>query len=122
MRLPVVICLTAFVLQGCMETGGASTSAPRIPSGAERLSLAVGQTAHLDAYRADSCGGAAPSWASVQARLPASSIVTYSDGGISSRDSRSCGTSVATRAVNATGIAAGTEVHTYSDTIAVTVQ
>ena len=112
---------SAALLAGCMDTATTETSTA-IPASAERLELAVGQTAHLDAYRADTCGGAAPSWASVQARLPASAIVTYSDGGISSRDSRSCGTNVATRAVNATGIAAGTEVHTYSDTIAVTVR
>lgn len=109
----------ALLLQGCMDTPAATTA---IPASAERLTLAVGETKHLDAYRADDCGGAAPSWASVQARLPASSIVSYSDGGESSRDSRSCGRNVATRAVNATGVAAGTEVHTYSDTIAITVQ
>lgn len=86
------------------------------------VTMRVGQTGHLTAYRNDSCGAPAPSWASVQRRLPSSSIVSYSDGGLSSRNSRQCGKRVPTRAINATGIKPGSEVNRYQDTIEIVVR
>ncbi len=98
---------------------GCSTSGPADST----VSLRVGQTGHLTAYRANSCGAAPPSFASVQGRLPRSSIVTYSDGGLSSRVSNQCKTRVPTRAVNATGVKPGEEVKRYqSGTVRIVVQ
>jgi hypothetical protein len=93
-----------------------------IPPGVETLELAVGETRRLDAYRGETCDSGAPSWENVQARLPASAIIAYSDGGLSSRDSNACRKNVPTRAVDATGLRPGQEVHQFSDRIAIVVR
>ena len=95
--------LAAMVLPGCVSAGSADKT----------VELSVGQTRHLTAYRADSCGGTPPSFASLVGRLPKSAIVSYSDGGLSSRVSKDCKGRVPTRAVNATGIAPGSEVKRF---------
>lgn len=85
--------------------------------------LRVGETRHITAYRADGCGASPPSFAQIAGRLPKSTIVRYSDGGLASRVSKNCGKSVSTRAVNGTGIAVGEEGHTYqSGTVAIIVR
>ncbi|MEO3997667.1 hypothetical protein [Mesorhizobium sp. CAU 1732] len=100
-------------LAGCVSAGSADRT----------LELSVGQTKHITAYRADGCGAAAPSFASISGRLPSSGIVSYSDGGLSSRMSDQCKRQVPTRAVNATGIKAGSEVKRYqSGTVAIVVK
>lgn len=109
-RLAILILLP---LAGCVSTQSADRT----------LELAVGQTKHITAYRADGCGAAAPSFASIQGRLPRSDLVTYSDGGPSSRVSDQCRRRVPTRAVNATAVKAGSEVKRYqSGTIAIVVK
>lgn len=100
-------------LAGCVSAGSADRT----------LQLSVGETRHLTAYRADGCGAAAPSFAAIERRLPSSGIVRYSDGGLSSRVSDQCRRSVPTRAVNATGVKAGSEVKRYqSGTVAIAVR
>jgi len=103
----------ALFLSGCVTPGNADKT----------VELQVGQTKHLTAYRANGCGAAPPSFADIEGRLPKSSIVKYSDGGLSSRVSKDCGKRVPTRAVNATGVAAGEEGHQYqSGSVAIVVR
>lgn len=112
MQLPFVA-IAAMSLAGCVSAGSADVT----------RELRVGQTAHITAYRADGCGAPAPSFASIQARLPKSSIIRYSDGGLSSRVSNQCKGRVPTRAVNGTGLKAGSEVKRYqSGTVAIVVK
>lgn len=118
--LGVVAVLAA--LSACAETSTTTASAPRIPSDATRVTLAVGETKPIDAIRASQCGSPAPTWAEVQSDLPVSNIISYSDGGLSSRNSESCNRSVETRVVNGTGTAIGTEVLELDNLIAVIVR
>lgn len=97
------IILAGLVLSGCVTAQNASVV----------RELRVGETKHITAYRADGCGAPAPTFAAIAGRLPKSSIVKYSDGGLSSRVSKNCGKRVPTRAVNGTGIAVGQEGHNY---------
>lgn len=103
----------ALLLSGCVT-----------PSNADKtVELQVGQTRHLTAYRANACGARPPSFEAIKNRLPKSSLVTYSDGGLSSRVSNACRVRVPTRAVNATAIASGTEGHVFqSGSIAIVVK
>lgn len=111
-QLPLVV-VAALSLSGCVSAGSADVT----------RELRVGQTAHITAYRADGCGSPAPSFASIRGRLPSSAIVRYSDGGLSSRVSEQCKTRVPTRAVNGTGIKAGSEVKRFqSGTVAIVVK
>lgn len=110
--LPIVV-IAALSLAGCVSAGSADVT----------RNIAVGQTGHVTAYRGDGCRAPAPSFASIQGRLPRSEIVRYSDGGPSSRVSNDCGKRVPTRAVNGTGIKAGQEVHRFqSGTVAIVVK
>lgn len=121
-KLAIPMAVSAFVLTGCM-TSGPLESADQIPPGTETVQLAIGETKRIDAYRAAECGAPPPSWATVRALLPPSSIVRYSDGGPAvRRNSRSCGGDVPTRAVNGTGIASGVEINQYSDRVAIIVE
>lgn len=105
--------LAGLALAGCVSASNADKT----------VELSVGQTKHLTGYRAESCGATAPSFAAIAGRLPKSTIVTYSDGGLSSRVSNQCNARVATRAVNATAVAAGSEVKRYqSGVIAIVVK
>ena len=113
-NLQLTLMATAAVtLAGCVSAGSADVT----------RNIKVGQTGHITAYRGDGCNAPAPSFAAIQNRLPPSSIVRYSDGGPSSRESRDCGKRVPTRAVNGTGIKAGSEVHRFqSGTVAIVVR
>lgn len=104
--------VVVLALSGCVSAGSADKT----------VQLSVGQTTHLTAYRAESCGATPLSFAALEGKLPKSKIVTYSDGGLSSRQSKQCGRRVATRAVNVTGVAAGSEVHRYQDVVAIIVK
>lgn len=105
--------LLVLPLAGCVSAGSADVT----------RELAVGQTVHITAYRADSCSAPAPSFATVERRLPRSEIVRFSDGGLSSRVSDQCKVRVPTRAVNGTGIKAGSEVKRFqSGTVAIVVR
>ena len=110
-------------LAGILVAGLALAGCVSASSADKTVELSVGRTGHLTAYRADGCGGTPPSFASIAGRLPKSTIVTYSDGGISSRVSKQCKGRVPTRAVNATAVAAGSEVHRYqSGVVAIVVK
>ena len=112
MQLPFVA-IAALSLAGCVSAGSADVT----------RELAVGQTAHITAYRSDGCGAPAPTFDRIKGRLPRSEIVRYSDGGLSSRVSDQCKTRVPTRAVNGTGIKAGSEVKRFqSGTVAIVVK
>ena len=116
MRNAVVGAMSIFsglVLSGCVTATNADKT----------VEMRVGETKHLTAYRGNSCSAGAPSYADIVGRLPKSSIVNYSDGGLSSRISRDCGKRVPTRAVNGTAIATGSEGHRYqSGTVAIVVK
>ena len=59
----------------------------------------------------------------MQRWLPRSGVVSYSDGGLSSRVSDQCRRRVPTRAVNATGVKPGEEVKRYqSGTVRIVVR
>ncbi|AQS64914.1 hypothetical protein AGRHK599_LOCUS3211 [Rhizobium rhizogenes] len=105
------VSVAVLALSGCVSAGVDKT-----------VELSVGQTRHLTAYRAENCGAAPLSFAAVAGKLPKSRIVSYSDGGLSSRQSKQCGRRVPTRAVNATGIAKGTETNRYQDVISIVVK
>lgn len=66
---------------GMSLTGFAALLATGCASVDKTVELGVGQTKHLTAYRADSCGASAPSYANVAARLPRAKTIRYSDGG-----------------------------------------
>lgn len=83
------------------------------PALAKTVEFKVGQTRHITAYRADSCGAQPPSFAQVMKRIPKSNLVTYSDGGLSSRMSNDCRKRVPTRAVNGTAVKTGKETKRY---------
>lgn len=107
------IVFIVLLLSGCVSASNADKT----------VEMRVGETRHLTAYRGNSCSAGAPSYADIVGRLPKSSIVNYSDGGLSSRVSRDCGKRVPTRAVNGTAIAAGSEGHRYqSGTVAIVVK
>jgi hypothetical protein len=117
MRYPLVpaaaIGAVTLVLSGCISPGNADRT----------VEMRVGETRHITAYRSGSCGTAPPSFATIEGRLPKSSVVKYSDGGLSSRVSKDCGKRVPTRAVNGTAIAPGTEGHRYqSGSVAIVVK
>ena len=116
----LVVGLSAAAITGC-TTGGSLESVDQIPAGTETVRMSVGETRRVDAYRGRTCSSPAPSWESIQRILPRSSLVTYSDGGLATRNSRSCGKVVPTRAVNGTAIARGVELNQYSDPVAIIV-
>lgn len=80
---------------------------------AKTVEMKIGQTKHITAYRANGCGAPPPSFEQVMKRIPKSKLVTYSDGGLSSRVSNQCKRSVPTRAVNGTAVQAGKETKRY---------
>lgn len=105
--------LSGLALSGCVTAANADKT----------VEMGVGQTRHITAYRGNSCSAGAPSYAEIVGRLPKSSIIKYSDGGLSSRVSKDCGRRVPTRAVNGTGIAPGSEGHAYqSGSVAIVVK
>jgi hypothetical protein len=100
-------------LAGCVSAGSADVT----------RELTVGETRHITAYRGDSCNAPAPSFDAVMRRIPKSELIRYSDGGLSSRVSNDCKKRVPTRAVNGTGLKAGSEVKRYqSGTVAIVVK
>jgi hypothetical protein len=105
--------VAALTLSACVTPGSASKT----------VELRVGQTHHLTAYRGNSCSAPAPSYEAIVARLPKISVAKYSDGGLSSRVSKDCRKRVPTRAVNVTGVSAGTEAKQYqSESVAIVVR
>ena len=90
---------------------------------AKTVEFKVGQTKHITAYRGDNCSAGAPSFAQVMRRIPKSDLVTYSDGGLSSRVSDQCGKRVPTRAVNGKAVKKGKETKRYqSGTVTIVVK
>lgn len=117
MRL--VFAIGGAVLMGLFSV---PASAQNIPFN-QSVSMKVGQTTVIHGVRGRSCTDPAPSWAEARATLPASSLGTFSDGGVGTRGSRSCGGSVPARAVRFKATKKGSEVVTIQgDSISVTVQ
>ncbi|WP_230980496.1 hypothetical protein [Oryzicola mucosus] len=111
-KFPAML-FSGLIMAGCVSAGSADKT----------VELSVGETKHLTAYRADGCGAPPPSFAAVSGRMPRSQIVSYSDGGLSSRMSDQCKKNVPTRAVNATGIKSGSEVKRFqSGVVAIVVR
>lgn len=105
MRLRIVAPL--FLTTALMDGAHAADPSSGRPSrnGAE---LRVGETVHLTVYLGETCG-VVPSFAQVEAQLPASRILSFSDGGVGRRDNRRCGGATEGRVVLATGVAQGME-------------
>ncbi|QDL91487.1 hypothetical protein FDP22_06640 [Paroceanicella profunda] len=74
--------------------------------------IAVGETKHLTVYIGDKCG-AVPTFEEIEGRLPASQIISYSDGGVGERTSRRCGGTAPGRRILATGVQIGEETNVY---------
>jgi hypothetical protein len=90
---------------------------------AKTVELKVGQTKHITAYRGFKCGSRAPTFGDLMKRIPKSKLVTYSDGGPSSRVSDQCKRRVPTRAINGTAVKAGKETKRYqSGTVTIVVK
>ena len=86
------------------------------------VTVKVGKTAILKGVRGN-CGAAAPSWAQISGRLPASTTGRYSDGGTGTVDSSSCGGSTPARAVKFTATKKGSESLTiFNDAVSITVE
>lgn len=107
----------AIALASLLFVSACSEGLPDSGSSQDRTSenlteLNLGATRHLTVYLGETCG-VAPSFAEVEPQLPVSQIVTYSDGGIGTRNSRRCGGATDGRVVLATGIAPGTETHDF---------
>lgn len=88
-----------------------SISAPAAFAGEVRMK--VGQTKHITAYRGGTCNAGAPTWQRVKNMIPKSSLVEYSDGGLSSRVSDQCKKRVPTRAVNGKAVKPGKQSMRY---------
>ena len=88
------------------------------------VTLKVGQTTVIHGIRGGSgCSDPAPDWATASATLPASTLGTFSDGGVGTRGSRSCGAVVPARAVRFKATKKGSEaLNIQGDAITVTVQ
>ena len=111
MRLHLAALAPLIIVTACMEAGQPATPS-NTGSSTNITELAVGETTHLTVYLGKTCG-VVPSFAEVEAQLPPSRIVTYSDGVVGQRNSRRCGGATDGRAVLATGLTAGEERLTY---------
>lgn len=107
MRSHLAALAPLLLVTACM--GGAQTAGPlNEPRPQNVTELGVGETVHLTVYLGETCG-VVPSFTEVEAQLPASRIVAYSDGGVGQRNSRRCGGATNGRIVLATGAASGNE-------------
>jgi hypothetical protein len=114
-----VLGLGAAMLIGLMAVPAAAQNIPTNPN----VSLRVGQSTIVHGARGRACGATAPSWAETAATLPSSQIGTFSDAGIGTRGSRSCGGNVPARAIRFKATKKGSEVVTIQgDPISITVQ
>lgn len=95
--------------------------AAEIPYNA-KPSIKVGQTIVLKGVRSD-CGAAARSFKQIAGYLPSSKLGTFSDGGVGTVQSRSCGGPTPARAVRFTATAKGRESFTIAgDDFTITVK
>lgn len=116
----------AALLAGCASApapapapSSSGASSTPLSSGVDRtIEMAVGETKRVADQRNDSCGGEAPSFEAVALDLPQSPLIAYSDGGVDSRMSRTCGVVTTVRVVNATGLQRGTGVFEYYNGVA----
>lgn len=107
MRIHIAALAPLFLITACMD--GAQTAGPSSERSSRNITaLSVGETVHLTVYLGETCG-VVPSFADVEAQLPASRIVSFSDGGVGQRNSRRCGGATDGRVVLATGVATGAE-------------
>ena len=87
----------------------------------QNVTIRVGESMVIHGARGE-CGQAAPSWDRVAARLPAVALGTFSDGGIGTRSSRSCGGPTPARAVRFTATqTGGTQIELFGDPVTITV-
>lgn len=102
MKLLGILTATAIALTGLAVAAHAKT-----------VEMQVGQTKHITAYRGFKCGSPPPTFQELSRRIPRSKLVTYSDGGLSSRISKDCKRRVPTRAINGTAVKTGKETKRY---------
>lgn len=102
MRLMAIATAAAIALSGLTVAAHAKT-----------VEFSVGQTKHVTAYRGFKCGSPPPTFQELRRRIPRSRLVTYSDGGLSSRVSKDCKRRVPTRAINGTAVKTGKETKRY---------
>lgn len=97
-----------------------SAAAQNIPYKAS-VTIAVGKSMVLKGVRGP-CGGPAPSWDQVGAKLPKTTLGRFSDGGVGTVVSRSCNGTTAARGVRFTATAKGAESFViFDDPISITV-
>ncbi|MBX3547430.1 hypothetical protein [Chelatococcus sp.] len=86
------------------------------------IALKIGQSVIVHGIRGRTCSDGAPSWSQAKAELPSSSLGSFSDGGVGTRNSRACGGMVPARAVRFKAIRKGSEVlNIQQDPISVTI-
>ena len=86
------------------------------------VSLKPGKTTLLKGARGKACGDPAPSWSEVAANLPKSATGSFSDGGVGTVKSRSCGKAVPARGIRFTSKTVGKERLTiFGDAVSITV-
>lgn len=85
--------------------------------------LEVGESLVLKGVRSSDCGDKAPRWGGIRLKLPRSKTGSYSNGGIGTVNSISCGGKVAARGVKFTAKKAGKEkLKIFGDVVKITVR
>ena len=113
-RLSGFIFAVIFAVSACAQT-------KQIPYKPD-VRLSVGQSTVIHGARGQ-CGQPPPDWDHVVRELPSSTTGSFSDGGIGTRQSRSCGGPTPARAVNFTAESAGSEqIELFGDPINITVE
>jgi len=85
--------------------------------------LKVGQSVILKGVRRSNCGDKAPSWGRIRGKLPRSKTGSYSNGGVGTVKSNSCGGEVGARGVKFTAKKAGKErLKIFGDFVRITVK
>jgi hypothetical protein len=119
------ILVAALSVLGACESGGGGATAQLSPIEYSRtITLNVGESAIIHAYRAQCGSASAPSWDYTvgSGYLTPSSLGTYSDGGVGTRHSRSCGGATPARAIKFTAVTPGSETfEMFGDQVSITV-
>ena len=120
MSLRMLSCVGVLIVALPIVT--ASANAQEIPY-KKNVSLQVGESAIIYGVRGWNCGQAAPSWVEIAKQLPVTTTGKFSDGGLGTRPSRSCGGPMPARAVQYTATASGNEQFTlFNDPVNIEVK
>ncbi|MEX1663234.1 hypothetical protein AB4874_16565 [Thioclava sp. 15-R06ZXC-3] len=86
---------------------------PAIAQAGHVEKLKLGESKVLASYIGGDCNGPAPSFKDIEALLPDSKLVVYSDGGVGALNSQRCGGQIEGRQVLATAVKPGTEIKIF---------